>query len=692
MRWLTLRQLKSKKAESRRKALEKLASEEDPDLFDLALAASGDADPAVRKAAVECMGKAYASHPVDAFVRALKDRHEEVRLVAADVLLRIRRPETVDALADALRDSNSAVRARAAIALDMLGWQPKTNDQRVALLVNRGKVAEAVEFGAAAIPALVAVLKEGVYYKRQEAVQALGRIKDPGVVKLLIEALRDPETIVRNSAIEGLADIGDARAVEPLIHLLRDKDDKVRAVVVRALSKLGDARAVEPLTSVLRDANWDVRLAAIESLARFKDARTVRPLLECMKDKDQDVRLAAVEALGKTGDADAIEALVTALTDESNLIRDAAAVALKKTDPHWERTPGAKAAVPALEKAQKSTEYWIRTSATEILAKIQPKTETQTATDLTTFANPAYLKRQAATRALVAALKHCDRDIRQAAAEALGQLGAPDTLQPLAEALADSDEWVRRGAAESLEKQPWLPASKLQRAQQLTVLGRWDALAELGEEILPPVFDLLNTGGPAERAGAIAALRGVPGEKAATALAGCLQHKDAAVRIQAARALDERKWIPADNSIRAVLALEAGRWDDLPTFGATAVKPLLDALRRRVENAAVARQAAVTLGRLRGEGVVAGLLEAVADPAVAQDVVAALEGLFSAAPQSISVEELEAVTRLERVPCQAHQFDDATKTFMRIGSTELDCAALRQMAGRELTCRGHAFP
>jgi bilin biosynthesis protein len=55
-----------------------------------------------------------------------------------------------------------------------------------------------------------------------------------------------------------------------------------------------------------------------------------------------------------------------------------------------------------------------------------------------------------AVPALIQALGDSDRDVRRAAAEALGKLGDPQAVSPLIQALGDRSENVRRAAAEAL--------------------------------------------------------------------------------------------------------------------------------------------------------------------------------------------------------------------------------------------------
>ncbi|HXI51829.1 MAG TPA: HEAT repeat domain-containing protein, partial [Candidatus Saccharimonadales bacterium] len=121
-----------------------------------------------------------------------------------------------------------------------------------------------------------------------------------------------------------------------------------------------------------------------------------------------------------------------------------------KIDPDWEHSDAARRAIPALKSTLISKEYWVRQSAADTMARLSglPKTEPS----LTAFTDPVYYKRTAALQALVHALGDWDRDLRLAAAEALGRLSDPRAKEPLAGALNDSDPFVRASAAQALRK------------------------------------------------------------------------------------------------------------------------------------------------------------------------------------------------------------------------------------------------
>jgi HEAT repeat protein len=261
---------------------------------------------------------------------------------------------------------------------------------------------------------------------------------------------------VRVAAIEALSEVRDSRVIEPLVFALKDKDHYIRAMAASALGAIGDVSALPGLLAASNDPSWEVRKATVESLGRLKDPRSVDPLAERLKDSDHDVRLAAAEALGQVGDVRALDRLIVALVDEDSPVRQMAASALLRIDCRWEKSELAQKAVPDLKVALKHREYWVRQSASDVLAKISNLRAAESTP--TGFSNAAHYRHQAAVEALLRALTDVDRDFRQAAAEALARLKDPRTVDPLVRSAQDEDLWVRRAASNALELIGWTAA------------------------------------------------------------------------------------------------------------------------------------------------------------------------------------------------------------------------------------------
>jgi HEAT repeat protein len=439
--WWLQQQLKFNKPEVRRQAIERLAREDPAGALPLLLAVTDDEDREVRLAALKALAQGKDDRVLRPLLNALRDAEAVIREVAVNAIESFGDPACVKALVPLLKDRNLAVRRRAARALDNFGWRPHSDSERVQRAVALGEYSRAASVGVAALDALLSVLDDLESPERRLAIEALGTIKDERIVAPLVAALNDRDPQVRGAALEALGHVQTPEASEALMRLLQDGDPAVRATAAKALGRLGDAASFDRLTMALNDPHWSVRKFAIEALAQIQEPRAAPFLAEVLRDPDAEVRQAAIEALAKLPDAAPLELLILALADPHSAVRDAAAEALAEIDPDWKCSEAARAAMPAMEALQHDRDYWVRSTATEILHRI-------------TIAKKPVPKPTEPPRAqasLITALKDWDRDMRLAAAEALGRLRDTGTAQALHFASKDSDEWVRQAAWRALQ-------------------------------------------------------------------------------------------------------------------------------------------------------------------------------------------------------------------------------------------------
>lgn len=688
MLWWTIQQLKSKDAKTRLKAVQKLASMEDANVLDHLLTALSDADAAIRSLAVTSLGKLKDERAANPLVKALHDRDASVREAAAEALREIGDRRAMEPLVAALKDDNSSVRWRAASALESLGWSPTNDTQKALQLVALGKLEKASAYGTAAVEPLIYVLKNGVYYKRMQAVEALSFIPDPRVVKPLIEALKDEDSNVRAKSVEALASIGDARAVEPLILVLRDKDTRVRASAIEALSKLGDPRAIDALARMLKDDAWDVRMAAVESLGKFKDARVIDHLVSCLRDKDRDTRLAAVISIGRIGDVAAIESLVVSLTDDHDQVRQTASTVLRRLNKNWEKTPEARRAVEPLRKKLQSADYWVRQAATEVLAKLgEVEAPQELEAELSKLSDPMQARKQMTMEALLLALEDSDRDLRQAGAEALGRLAEKRAARSLAVHLKDKDEWVRKAAARSLQNVSWEPEDKALHAQQLVLLEKWDEASKLGEVAIPALTEASTSRTSATRLQAVKALSTINSPQTSEALANRLMDDGAEIRHCAAQALARLGWIAKNKEHASRFAIETRDWETAATGGYRVIPLLMDIIKGRAEHLDSWEGAESALAAIQDIAAVGLLCELATDPDLAHASLRALEGTISQLGKEVPENDLLNVLQLPVLMQNQYEYDPETSAFRLIGFEPLDLERLHQLASHELQRR-----
>jgi hypothetical protein len=136
----------------------------------------------------------------------------------------------------------------------------------------------------------------------------------------------------------------------------------------------------------------------------------VEPLLDVLRDDSSSVRWAAAELLGRIADAGAVDSLTAALRDER--ARKAAIKVLDELG--WQPN-----------RSEAGAAYWIAKGDLDRCVEIGAP----------------------AVEPLIAALKHDDRRVRQAAAGALGRIGDTRAVEPLMDALQDVVREARPTAA-----------------------------------------------------------------------------------------------------------------------------------------------------------------------------------------------------------------------------------------------------
>ncbi|MFD7322685.1 fumarate reductase/succinate dehydrogenase flavoprotein subunit [Streptomyces sp. NPDC059875] len=272
-------------------------AEESPDL-DALRPYLGDADPAVRAAAVAALGETVPAGAGPALAERLKDTAPQVRAAAAVALRELVEVLPADAelstgLREALGVDDPAVRAA---ALDVL---------RALRLGDAGTYA--------------AALADTGIEVRISAVRAL--VSVDAVAELTVAAA-DPAREVRVAVARGLAAV-HAPAPAPLDPLLDDADPLVRAAALAALAATGCPPGyATQATAALEDPAWQVRAGAATALRAAPPAEAVPALAGALADPNADVRKAAVLALLPHGaEPEARTALAAAASDPDADVR-----------------------------------------------------------------------------------------------------------------------------------------------------------------------------------------------------------------------------------------------------------------------------------------------------------------------------------------------------------------------------------
>ncbi|MBI2759562.1 MAG: HEAT repeat domain-containing protein [Chloroflexi bacterium] len=339
-----------------------------------------------------------------------------------------------------------------------------------------------------------------------------------GEARRLIVQLSDPYK--RDRAGQDLIRMG-ADGIPILIESLATRDANLRDLIAHALVQIGP-QTVSPLCQALAAAHPEVRGQAATILGEIGGKQAVPALLEAVQGEFYTVRAKAALALGQIRDAQAIPALTSALQDREPDARAAAARALGQ------------------------------------------------------FADPRTF--EAIGNVL---LDDPQIEVRQAAAESLGNTRRPEAIPYLVDALHDSFWWYEREQA---------------------VNDLLDAIVKMGNAVVPELInDLNNSEGTVRRFAALLLAR-LPDQRAVEALSISLYdtHPDvckasaealAAIGAPALSVLmDALRHPEAWIRQQAVIGLAKSR-------DAQVVPALLDLLRD--ENRDVCKQAAHSLGQLR---------------------------------------------------------------------------------------------
>jgi cellulose synthase operon protein C len=268
-----------------------------------------DPDVVQRRKAAQQLGDLPASMARRLVLQALVDGDEEVRLTAADVAMDLRlsagehvvawladperrlrlaaaellrvspAPRAVPALGRVLSDPDPAVRSAAASALGASGEKD-------------------------AVMPLLGHLDDSLPQVRRAVVLALARLGDARAVVPLIGKIQDAHPTVRHAVARALGELGDVRAVSALMLALRDNEESVRIAALEALGALRDGPAVLAVTALLgEDQRPAVRAAALETLARIGTPDALDALIGELGREDADSGSSAVRdaltALGK---------------------------------------------------------------------------------------------------------------------------------------------------------------------------------------------------------------------------------------------------------------------------------------------------------------------------------------------------------------------------------------------------------
>ncbi|MEM3341976.1 MAG: HEAT repeat domain-containing protein [Thermoplasmata archaeon] len=244
-------------------------------------------DEATRNRAVELLSHGDAEKIVPHLLKKLRVPQVGVKCAVIKILGELEAKDAVRPLMiTPLVDSDENVRRVTAEALGKIGQR------------------EAVE-------PLLANLPHEEDSVKLAIVVALGRLKDPKAIDLLVKELDNPK--IRRAAADSLAKIGQ-EAAEPLVGVIKHPDPEVRMIVLDTLGTIRKESTIEPMIEMLGDTDLKVRNTAIQALAAFGDKK-IPYLIKALIHPHLHVRGHASNLLVAYGE-NVIPALLRALTEE----------------------------------------------------------------------------------------------------------------------------------------------------------------------------------------------------------------------------------------------------------------------------------------------------------------------------------------------------------------------------------------
>lgn len=288
-------------------------------------------------------------------------------------------------------EERSQLTVRVSRLLDRASWGTPKSRWRIGMLaalvlVLMTAFAPGVTRSAPSTPAM----DDGARSESGIAVQG----SDTGVVRAVIERLKDEDVDVRRAAAYALGRLQAPAAIAPLVAALEDEDHEVRGAALHALGNFERGVPAAPIRRLLEHEDPEVRQQAIEILSNLRDRSSIPTITRLVIDPDAEVRHQALHALEELDAPIADELVARVLSDRSAELRQAGA-----------QIAGDRvlvSLVPALIALLEDASSEVRETAAHALTE---------------------MRTEASHRALRMAITHRDARVRRIAVEYLGEEG-----------------------------------------------------------------------------------------------------------------------------------------------------------------------------------------------------------------------------------------------------------------------------
>ncbi len=421
-------------------------------------------------------GKKLPAKLTDTLLGMLGQDPPARRRIAAGLLAGAREKKAVKPLRALLDDPDASVRRAALAAIHKLGehltyeaYLALLKDPKADLAAEAARGLGRVKIDHRALGPLVGLLDHKDWRMRSLAVRQLRRIKDPGMLDILISRLRsEKHRFVAPEIARSIVGFDDPRTVEPLMEALGHKDYAVRRTAIHGISRFAPPHALPVLIKILK-TDRPAAEAAAYALGNYPPRDAIGPLSDALRSPEQaSAHYAAATMLGAIGDPAAVPALKQALGSTNPRVRYIAVEALGRI--------GGDEALKLIIEKTRCPERPVRHSAVYALHLALDKRglpalyRTLDDEELIVVIASLYALQEMPDRRSVAPLirtirgrlarpaptkSHAERwqgRLRAEAAKALGNLGDPRAGNVLLELLEDENSRAVAQAAEALGK------------------------------------------------------------------------------------------------------------------------------------------------------------------------------------------------------------------------------------------------
>lgn len=154
------------------------------------------------------------------------------------------------------------------------------------------------------LASLATVIERGTTEAKRDALFAIRNMRSEEASRIAVPALKDRNILVRSTAADAVVFLPQPEAASLLIPMLGDRDEFVRREAAFSLGKVGHVSAVEPLLrTIRREKAVEVRSAAIIALGEIGDVAAVGPLIAFLaqrpREDDEFQRRSAARSIGQ---------------------------------------------------------------------------------------------------------------------------------------------------------------------------------------------------------------------------------------------------------------------------------------------------------------------------------------------------------------------------------------------------------